>query len=99
VGVFRHGARVYNWYMVRQLEAVFEKGVRAEATFARREEQEWLSAHGHEYRGQWVALEGNVLLSHGPKGRIVRDEARQMGFPRPLLVRVPEDLELPSAGN
>jgi len=115
-------AGVYNWYMVRQLEAVFEKGVlrpleplslaekqhvlvtitdvpRNEATFARREEQEWLSAHGHEYRGQWVALQGNVLLSHGPKGRVVRDEARQMGFPRPLLVRVPEDLELPSAGN
>lgn len=69
-----------------------------EKASARKDEQEWLGAHGHEYRGQWVALEGNVLLSHGPKARVVRDEARQMGVPRPLLVRVPQDMELPSAG-
>jgi predicted DNA-binding antitoxin AbrB/MazE fold protein len=64
----------------------------------RKDEQEWLEAHGHEYLGQWVALQGNVLLSHGPKARVVRDEARRKGIQRPLLVRVPEDLGHPSAG-
>jgi predicted DNA-binding antitoxin AbrB/MazE fold protein len=64
----------------------------------RKDEQEWLVAHGHEYIGQWVALQGNVLLSHGPKARAVRDEARRKGIERPLLVRVPEDFGLPSAG-
>jgi predicted DNA-binding antitoxin AbrB/MazE fold protein len=61
-------------------------------------EQDWLSAHGHEYRGQWVALQGDVLLSHGPKGQAVLDEARNKGVPRPLLVSVPDDFGMPSVG-
>lgn len=65
---------------------------------ARQAEQEWLIAHGHEYRGQCVALEGNALLSHGLRARAVRDEARQKGVPRPLFVCVPRDPGQPSAG-
>lgn len=61
-------------------------------------EQEWLSAHGHEYLGQWVALQGDVLLSHGSAARPVLDEARQKGVQRPLLVHVPEDFGQPSTG-
>jgi predicted DNA-binding antitoxin AbrB/MazE fold protein len=69
-----------------------------EGTSARTAEQEWLKAHSPEYRGQWVALHGNVLLSHGAKARVVRDEARRKGIPRPLLVRVAAELDQPSAG-
>ena len=58
---------------------------------ARKAEQDWLSAHGEEYRGQWVALQDDMLLSHGPRARAVRDEARQKGVARPLLVRIPEE--------
>ena len=65
---------------------------------ARKDEQDWLTAHGYEYRGQWVALQGDVLLSHGPKARAVREEARQKGSARPLLVRIPEEPGQPSAG-
>jgi predicted DNA-binding antitoxin AbrB/MazE fold protein len=65
---------------------------------ARQEEQEWLRIHGSEYLGQWVALDGRVLLSHGPKARAVRDEARRKGIRRPLVVRIPADLGQPSAG-
>src|SRR5258708_27616628 len=107
--------------MVRQLEAVFEKGflgpveplslpekqhvlititdvpVTAEV-LQRKDEQEWLSAHGHEYLGQWVALQGNVLLSHGPKARVVREEARRKGIQRPLVVRVPKGIR-PTVGR
>lgn len=65
---------------------------------ARVDEREWLSIHRGEYRGQWVALQGNVLLSHGPRAQAVLDEARRKGVPRPLLVSIPEDFDLPSAG-
>jgi hypothetical protein len=70
-----------------------------DAVDPRRAEQEWLSAHSHEYRGQWVALDGAVLLGHGPKARLVRDQARQKGIRRPLLVHILEDHPgQPSAG-
>jgi hypothetical protein len=65
---------------------------------SRKAEQEWLGAHGPEYRGQWVALHGAVLLSHGSDARAVRDEARERGVHRPLLVHVPEEPDQPSAG-
>ena len=65
---------------------------------SRKREQEWLSAHGHEYRGQWVALDGDALVSHGSKALAVRDEARQKGVQFPLMVRVGEDFGEPSAG-
>jgi predicted DNA-binding antitoxin AbrB/MazE fold protein len=48
-------------------------------------EQEWIRVHGEEYCGQWVALRGGELLSHGPDARAVRDEARAKGVYLPLL--------------
>ena len=64
----------------------------------RKAEQEWLGAHSHEFPGQWVALHGDVLLSHGSDARTVRDEARRSGVVRPLLVHIPEESVQPSAG-
>jgi len=64
----------------------------------RKAEMEWLDVHGNEYIGQWVALEGGTLLSHGPRAVAVRDEARSKGSERPLIVHIPEDYGLPSAG-
>ena len=61
-------------------------------------EQEWLRQHSDEYSGQWVALNGDVLLSHGSDARAVRDEARAKGVHLPLLVHIPEEPNLPSAG-
>ncbi len=60
-------------------------------------EQEWLRIHGQEYSGQWVALDGEELLSHGPDARKVRDEARAKGVQIPLMVHVPDEPDLPSA--
>jgi predicted DNA-binding antitoxin AbrB/MazE fold protein len=65
---------------------------------SRAAEQEWLKAHRTEYRGEWVALHGNELVSHGSKARAVRDESRRKGIDRPLLVRIPEEPDRPSAG-
>jgi predicted DNA-binding antitoxin AbrB/MazE fold protein len=64
----------------------------------RKTEQEWLGAHGREYAGEWVALHGEILLSHGSDARAVRDEACRKGVHRPLLVHVPEEPDRPSAG-
>jgi len=60
-------------------------------------EQEWLRANGREYRGQWVALKGEELLSHGSDARSVRDEARAKGVQTPLMVHIPDEPNLPSA--
>ena len=60
-------------------------------------EQEWLRAHGREYIGQWVALNGKELLSYGSDARGVRDEARAKGVQTPLMVRIPDEPNLPSA--
>jgi len=60
-------------------------------------EQEWLKAHSQEYSGQWVALDGVDLLSHGSDARRVRDEARAKGVQTPLMVHIPDEPNLPSA--
>jgi hypothetical protein len=60
-------------------------------------EQEWLRRHGQEYSGQWVALNGEELLSHGSDAREVRDEARAKGVQTPLMVHLPDEPNLPSA--
>lgn len=67
------------------------------ANSGRMPEKEWLLAHGQEYRGQWVALNGEELLSHGSDARGVRDEARAKGVQTPLMVHIPDEPNLPSA--
>jgi len=83
---------------ISDIKAPEETSARVEEPSARRDEREWLSIHSSEYRGQWVALQGNVLLSHGPRAQAVLDEARRKGVQRPLLVSIPEDFDLPSVG-
>jgi predicted DNA-binding antitoxin AbrB/MazE fold protein len=65
---------------------------------SRAKEQEWIREHGSEYPGEWVALQGSELISHGPKLRTARDEARAKGIQHPLMVHLPDGPELPSAG-
>ena len=68
------------------------------AESARKAEMEWLDKNGGLYLGQWVALHGSALVSHGSDARAVRDQARQKGVSRPFLVHIPEELGRPSAG-
>ncbi|MBV9156080.1 MAG: antitoxin family protein [Acidobacteriaceae bacterium] len=71
----------------------------AKSRSSREADLEWLKAHGNEYPGEWVALDGGALISHGSNARSVRDEARQRGIARPLLLRIREEQEEhPSAG-
>jgi hypothetical protein len=59
-------------------------------------ETAWIGKNAHLYRGQWVALWGAELLSHGLDGDVVRDEALRKGVDDPLMYHVPLHLGEPS---
>lgn len=60
-------------------------------------EYHWIKEHRAEYAGQWVALKGDQLISHGPQGVEVIEAARTAGHPDALfkLVVPAEDLQYP----
>ncbi len=62
------------------------------------QELAWLAEHSAEYAGRWVALEGGKLLSSGPIGRDVYNEALKLGSKIPFLVQVEKSSELPFGG-
>lgn len=64
----------------------------------RSRENEWLQQHQNEYAGQWIALDGDRLLSHGPVLKEVMAAAHQAGVTDPLVVRAESDDALPFAG-
>ena len=70
----------------------------AQADSSRAAEQEWIRLHGADFCGEWVALQGSELISHGAKARAVRDEARAKGVASPLMVHLPDEPGRPSAG-
>ncbi|HKV38708.1 MAG TPA: DUF5678 domain-containing protein [Blastocatellia bacterium] len=60
-------------------------------------ELRWIDEHRSEYAGQWVAVRGNRLLSHGPDPIEVYQAARGAGDDRPFVTRV-ESAREPFAG-
>lgn len=55
----------------------------------------WLSEHSAEYEEQWVALDGDRLIAHGPNAQEVFDAADADGAYLPLVTfieRKPERL-------
>ena len=61
-------------------------------------ERAWIESHRDEYLGQWVALDGDRLLAHGPEARQVYQEARAAGVEVPYVERVKQDDGLPFGG-
>lgn len=59
---------------------------------------EWLKAHREEYADQYVALDGDVLVGHGPTIREAHEQARQKGVENPFLVRLTSESEVLFAG-
>lgn len=53
-----------------------------------RREMQWLAAHSREYAGQWVALDGDRLLAHGPHYHEVWAAAEASGVYLPLVTFV-----------
>ncbi|MGH9854331.1 MAG: DUF5678 domain-containing protein [Blastocatellia bacterium] len=55
----------------------------------------WLAEHAREYAGQWVALDGERLIAHGPDARAIYAAANADGAYLPLVTQV-EDPDAPS---
>lgn len=63
-----------------------------------RAEQLWLERYRAEFAGEWVALEGGRLLSHGADARTVYEAAVNLGVAAPLLMKIEPADELPFGG-
>ena len=63
----------------------------------RREEMLWLAKESASYAGEWVALDGNRLVAHGPKLAAVSAAARAAGVVEPFFASVPDN-DLPFGG-
>jgi uncharacterized protein DUF5678 len=61
-------------------------------------EMQWLKEHRHKYIGEWVALDGDRLLAHGPNAHEIYDKARALGVPVPSVLRIEASDELPFGG-
>jgi len=64
----------------------------------REREMRWLSEHRGEYIGQWVALDGDRLVSHDEDLGKVFDAARAQGVKIPFTAFI-EDPDQPSMGG
>jgi Family of unknown function (DUF5678) len=49
----------------------------------------WMNEHAHEYGGQWVALDGDRLISHGENAEEVFAAADADGAYLPLATYIP----------
>lgn len=68
----------------------------AEPDPLRRQEFAWLDAHSDEvaeYAGLWVAIQGKELAAHGSSLQETLDQARDAGFPHPLVLKLPPATE------
>jgi predicted DNA-binding antitoxin AbrB/MazE fold protein len=62
-----------------------------------RAELDWLANESRHHTGEWVALDGNRLVAHGPKLATVKAAAQAAGVSRPFFASVPDD-DLPFGG-
>jgi hypothetical protein len=61
-------------------------------------EYQWLRDHSTEYASQWVALDGDRLVSHGFDVRGVHAAAQASGVECPYLIQVEAEDALPFGG-
>lgn len=61
-------------------------------------EMQWVNEHRNQYFGEWVALDGDRLVAHGPNAREVYDKARSLGVPVPSVLLIEALDELPFGG-
>ena len=60
----------------------------------RRRRLDWLKAHREEYAGQYVALDGDVLVGHGATIAEAHEQAKRKGVQSPFLVRLTSEKEI-----
>jgi hypothetical protein len=64
----------------------------------RSKEFEWLAQHQDQYAGQWVALDGSRLISHGLVLKEVMAEVENAGIKDALVVRAQSNDSPPYIG-
>jgi hypothetical protein len=52
-------------------------------------ERAWIKEHGHEYAGQWVALDGDRLIAASPNQAEVWAAVKNDNAKLPLVCRIP----------
>lgn len=58
----------------------------------------WIDEHRQEYLGQWVCLDGEVLISRGTDAVEVHKEAKAKGIEIPFVVQIVEEPEYYAGG-
>jgi len=61
-------------------------------------ERAWLAEHRREYIGQWVVLDGDRLVGHGPDPKPIVEQARAEGL-KALFVQFIRDDSEPYMGG
>jgi hypothetical protein len=61
-------------------------------------EHQWLKEHGAQYAGQWVALKGDRLISHGADAKQVFAQVEQDGAASPFVTYIEGPDDLPFGG-
>ncbi|HEX5085650.1 MAG TPA: DUF5678 domain-containing protein [Blastocatellia bacterium] len=79
--------RLRQWLIEEESKLAGQNGADApQSALHREKEMQWLNEHEAEYAGQWLALDGDRLLSHGEDPHKARAEARAMGVETPFVV-------------
>ena len=60
--------------------------------------KDWLKANSTKYQGQWIALDGSRLLSHGTDSKSVYEQARKQGTIAPFMKFITTEEDLPFGG-
>lgn len=79
-------------------KAPLDKRVASQPMPDRTREREWVQAHKHEYAGQWVALDGDLLLAASRIQQEVLDAVPTRGPNPPLILRIASPDDLPYVG-
>jgi len=66
---------------------------------AREIEMQWIQEHGHDYPGQWVAVDGDRLIAHGSDAKQVFAEVDRAGVADPLFAHLEPDDRFPEIGG
>jgi len=61
-------------------------------------ERAWVEIHRDEYLNEWVAIDGDTLIAHGPNAREVYLAAREAGVEVPYVEHLRPQNELPFGG-
>ena len=90
--------RLWQWLEEKQKLATQPVNGANRPDSLREREMRWLSEHRREHIGQWVALDGDRLVSHNEDLGKVFDEAQAQGVKVPFTAFI-EDPDQPSMGG